>query len=394
MTMDQITWGQSFPGLNTNNLFNRSCRLITGFPVCCAIFTDNYVSKRVSKYNDKDCTYTRIYVPSRYEENQFFLAQSFDGIGDDSVRRNTITDYLISSENVNHSFLWTERVSDRMKYPLKYAFSPVYDEIDKMYLSRFNITRHCPLHPAVTWIEWIEPLSIHARHPFSLISTCPGVKSRKQAIENPILSRIILQTSLYSVDHILIHHSQYGKTVREKRHMGRSLLFDAGTSTFESSLWWFTCMYLQRNISFDQIFGWEMTLLKPDAFWDQVPSALRSRYHFYNAPVSADISHGNSVLRMIREIALKHDYVAFKLDIDTPDVEIPIALEILQNTDIRNLIDEFFFELHFRCDIMMYCGWGRDIRQMNNGLNLSSRFHAMDLFRRYRLHGIRSHFWP
>ena len=393
--MDQIAWGQSFPGLNTNNLFNRSCKLFTGFPVCCAIFTDSLPFRKVSKYNanDKDCTYTRTYIPSIYEKQQFLWAQNFDGIADDSVRRNTITDYLLSTENLNQSFLWTERVSDRMKYPLKYAFSLVYDEIDKMYLSRFNITRNCPMHSAVTWIEWIEQLSIHARHPFSLISTCPGIKSRKKAIENLVHSHTILQTSLYSVDHILIHHSQYGKTVREKRHMGRSLLFDAGTSTFESSLWWFTCMYLQRNISFDQIFGWEKTLLKPDAFWDQVPSALRSRYHFYNAPVSADISHGNSVLRMIREIALKHDYVALKLDIDTPDVEIPIALAILHNTEVRNLVDEFFFELHFQCDVMTSCGWGKRVPPQSHGLTLD-RPHVLQFFIDLRKKGIRAHIWP
>ena len=342
-----------------------------------------------------ECTHTRTYIPSRYEEQQFDLAKRFDSIADDDVRRNTIIDYLILDENLNQSFLWTDRVSDRMKYPLKYASSSVYDDIDILYLSRFNVTRKCHKQPSMTWIEWIEPLSIHARHPFSLVGACPIVNSRSKAIGNSVHSNTIYQTPMQSVDHLLLLHRQH-EHGRANKHMGRhrSYLFDAGTSTFQSSFWWFTCIYLQHNISFDQIFGWEMTLLKPDDFWEEVPSALRSRYHFYNAPVSANISHGNSVLRMIREIAYEHDYVAFKLDIDTPDVEIAIALEMLQNVEVRNLIDEFFWEFHFRCDIMMYCGWGNDMRPMINGLNLSSRADAMHLFRRYRLHGIRSHFWP
>ena len=153
-------------------------------------------------------------------------------------------------------------------------------------------------------------------------------------------------------------------------------------------------MYKLRKISFDQLFGWEMTLLQPDAFWEKVPAPIRSRYHFFNAPVSSNISHGNSVLRMITETALPHDYVAFKLDIDTPPVEIPIALDILTNPEVRNLVDEFFFEFHFRCDVMMYCGWGDAIPLTQYGLNLSSRHDAMDLFQRYRRIGIRSHFWP
>jgi hypothetical protein len=39
-------------------------------------------------------------------------------------------------------------------------------------------------------------------------------------------------------------------------------------------------------------------------------------------------------------------------------VEMPVAMEILNNPAVTDLIDEFFFELHYRCEIMMYCGWG------------------------------------
>ena len=45
---------------------------------------------------------------------------------------------------------------------------------------------------------------------------------------------------------------------------------------------------------------------------------------------------------------LSDDFVSFKLDIDHPDTEIPIALSLLQDPNLAAMVDEFFFELHFR----------------------------------------------
>ena len=152
-------------------------------------------------------------------------------------------------------------------------------------------------------------------------------------------------------------------------------------------------MYGQMNVTFDEIYGWEATLLEPSAFWREVPPALRAKYHFYDTYMEANVTNGNSPLRMIKQIARQNDFVAFKLDIDTPKVEIPTALEILNNPELTTLIDEFYLELHFRCDIMIYCGWGDDIPTKEDGL-IRSRWHAMNFFRECRMKGIRSHFWP
>jgi hypothetical protein len=49
---------------------------------------------------------------------------------------------------------------------------------------------------------------------------------------------------------------------------------------------------------------------------------------------------------------------AFKLDIDTPDMEMPIALMLRDEPELFNLVDEFFFELHFRwavCPRILCC---------------------------------------
>lgn len=85
--------------------------------------------------------------------------------------------------------------------------------------------------------------------------------------------------------------------------------------------------------------------------------------------------------------------MSFKLDIDTPSIEVPIALEILSDTELHHLIDEFFFELHFRCEIMMYCGWKTKMPVEYMGLKLD-RLHALNFFQQLRKVGIRAHFWP
>lgn len=48
--------------------------------------------------------------------------------------------------------------------------------------------------------------------------------------------------------------------------------------------------------------------------------------------------------------ATPSDFVSFKLDVDNSDTEMPIALSLLSDPAFAQLVDEFFFELHFQCD--------------------------------------------
>jgi hypothetical protein len=50
----------------------------------------------------------------------------------------------------------------------------------------------------------------------------------------------------------------------------------------------------------------------------------------------------------IQQLATAADFVSFKLDIDHPDMEMPIALGLLSDPTLSTLVDEFFFELHYR----------------------------------------------
>jgi len=133
--------------------------------------------------------------------------------------------------------------------------------------------------------------------------------------------------------------------------------------------------------------------LEPENFWNHVPLRYVGLYNFFNAPISADVSARHSPTRIISQLSSPDDFVSFKLDVDTPSVEIPILLDILNNTKIHSLLDEFFFEFHFRCELMMDCAWGNGMPEEYLGLKLD-RPTALKVFRDLRKAGIRSHFWP
>lgn len=141
----------------------------------------------------------------------------------------------------------------------------------------------------------------------------------------------------------------------------------------------------------DSIVAWEVTLLEPTSFWADVPPQISHLYQFYNIPITMNGTSKDCPLRFIQEKASIDDFVSFKLDIDSPYAEIPIALEMSTNPHIASLIDEFFFELHFKCEILHGC-WG-DVPEEIGGLKLD-RISALRLFQKYRQSGIRSHFWP
>jgi hypothetical protein len=155
-------------------------------------------------------------------------------------------------------------------------------------LSKFIVTRRC-LRPdsghheteteAVDvvvdeWVEFIEPLTLHARHPMALASCqhIPAVRRAFPAGGVPIMDvdYLLLQSSsdLYrprpghfpnsSGDIRGNHRGSRGvrdyslSSFSESPVMGgkrnQHLLIDAGSSTFDSSLAWFTCAYSQVRL--------------------------------------------------------------------------------------------------------------------------------------------------
>lgn len=464
-------------------------------PMCCNVLneTPEVISKNLSRHLTHKhhhraghlhhslqeqvvkCQLKRTYVPSTYEVNQRNKAAELDEIEDFDVKKQQYVDFITSDDEVGLAMKWLELVKVHMNSELIPATDPSSE--DASILSHFLVTRECfkddAIQPIITeWREWIEPLSVHARHPLAQ-GNC-----KKSSHYDQLSSRLGTSVSVGSVDHIivqsiqglnLIHSHQIndgdsnnmessavdqdtgGGSIdvqtmssiadtdsavvsTSKRSHRKHFMFDAGASTFQSSMWWFVCAFAQRGIRFDQIYGWEITILEPNLFWSWIPDTIKPIYHFLNIPVQPRSSDPNSPLRMIMAVAGPDDFVAFKLDIDTPTVEIPIVMELLHgggdgvNVNLTSgleggsetaresvaegdvesagaeaeagagrgyarLVDEFFFELHFQCEVMRDCGWGTEIPDSLMGLKLD-RTHALELFASLREKGIRAHIWP
>ena len=91
----------------------------------------------------------------------------------------------------------------------------------------------------------------------------------------------------------------------------------------------------------------------------------------------------HSIIKQLNE----DDFVVLKLDIDTPDVEVPLVKQLLEDKDdiYHRLIDQFYFEHHVRLAEMEYW-WGTDLNETVKD--------SLDLFYNLRRKGIPAHFWP
>ena len=81
------------------------------------------------------------------------------------------------------------------------------------------------------------------------------------------------------------------------------------------------------------------------------------------------------------------DFVVLKLDIDTPEIELPLARQLLEDKDgvYHKLIDQFYFEHHVHmAEAKQF--WGQ--RFMNGTIKES-----LELFHGLRQKGIPAHFW-
>ena len=71
-----------------------------------------------------------------------------------------------------------------------------------------------------------------------------------------------------------------------------------------------------------------------------------------------------------------------------------MVLEILKNRKYSELIDEFFYEHHFKCELMMFCSWGTAMPDQVTDEIVNDRIGTLQIFRKLRELGIRAHFWP
>lgn len=278
-----VKWGNTFDVPLVSKNVAKPCQLPDGRAICCSAVQppqgdffakpigSNYnpmVSRRSreeetldrSNSNSRDeetCTIEKQYFSSPQELRDLAMADKISTISGDHTdpkRFKALMDYVLHPETLQNSTKWLNRVTYHMS--LDHVASDLLTSDDYEYLSRFEITRTCG-GKTERWIEWIEPITITARHPFSF-GACRPVR--------PLLSADTPKTGRSNVDYVLLQSGKalfdqsynkatgrrwrYGQTSastvkRQRNQPLRHFMLDAGTSTFDSSLLWFTCGFAQ-----------------------------------------------------------------------------------------------------------------------------------------------------
>lgn len=245
--------------------------------------------------------------------------------------------------------------------------------LDTSIFSSYTTTYTCGTS---TWEykSWIEPLSHGLRHPNSLCNRGASLVDREYLL--------------------LVFWSEWEKQKQHVKCVGRpcqALYFDLGASTWNSggggpSQSWFVDKYKRHGVVFDRILMWEAESLPPSQIFSQVPVDMMHKYQYFNVPASTDIDSPFSPLRVLINLAQPGDFVLFKLDIDNGAVEGKIVDDLLGNSTLLGLIDEFVYEYHVDFKEMIYA-WGSTVDKSK------SLYDAYQLFLSLRRKGIRAHSW-
>jgi hypothetical protein len=213
--------------------------------------------------------------------------------------------------------------------------------------------------------QYIEPLAGILRDPRF---QCPGIEHR----------------DLFSVDWLVFPNR------RVLTQGGKSRFFDAGGSVFGDALVFFLETYRGHGIIFDEVYVWEYKAQGKERYWYGVEPQVRSfwepRLWFYDGiGVTAEKNHRHNPVHRIFTACEAKDFCAFKLDIDTPQIELPLVQQLLdapRNTMAS--LNEFFFEHHVSG--VMAPWWG--------SVNVSGTFaDSYKIFSRLRGLGVRAHSW-
>ena len=222
------------------------------------------------------------------------------------------------------------------------------------------------------YVVHIEPLVSFLRHPLAL---CP-----EKGFAADILDK----------SYLVVPHKDEVTSDESKKW-----LFDAGASTYDTgaggaSQSWFVNTYRARGIQFDRIIGWESAKTDPSNQWDGVPADIKRKTSWFNIPVTTGVGDPDNPLTFIKHLTKPEDFVVFKLDIDSPVVEIAFVKQLMADPQLLELVDEFYFEHHVSGSPMQWHGWG-DLQ--NSAADLSTLPESYELFTFLREHGIRAHSW-
>jgi len=301
-----VRFGDTFPNPLESKNVHLDCTF-NGLPICCGLVEESspYNAHRSALVSTEGvgCYVTKVYEPSPYEVKHVRKAHELASIADEKGRRDELLTFMFA--DIPDSNVWLERVRDRM---LSGDASLAPTSTDWDYLSRFVITEQCTVKhshsgqmttTSKTRYEWIEPLTVHMRHPFGFTQCFtgwwpepywvgafkdredsmnfkaglmladyvllqsshdttgsetqgsgrnrtagrrPGPSPRQQHLRSPSSTTLPAQRQLQFSTAMVPNEPT--KPVRSSAQ-GKSFFFDVGTSTFDSALFWFICGYLQ-----------------------------------------------------------------------------------------------------------------------------------------------------
>jgi hypothetical protein len=184
---------------------------------------------------------------------------------------------------------------------------------------------------------------------------------------------------------------------RQLKPTSRFVLIDMGASlsyhdmdannpllkTEQTPIEWLLQLYKTFGIKFDHIYGFEATFTHPtDVYEKLLPQELFASYHWINTGVSTK-GRMNPLESILRTFTTD-DFVVIKLDIDTATLELPLVEQLLNDTALSSLVDQFYFEHHVHMKEM-----ARIWRSAMKGTVQQT----MELFYKLRRVGVPAHFW-
>ncbi|KAI2498567.1 hypothetical protein MHU86_15911 [Fragilaria crotonensis] len=186
----------------------------------------------------------------------------------------------------------------------------------------------------------------------------------------------------------LIH--DFGAMCKQLRKTSRIVFFDLGASLnfhggkHMSPALKLAALYRKFGFPFDHFYAFEIKKSDSQMVFDKVPLELLAAYHWINVGVSPDVSSRNNPWNLLLENYNQDDLIIIKLDVDTRSVEVPLARQLLNNPQLHNLVDHFYFEHHVKM---------AEIAHLWKTIMKGSVQQSLNLFQNLRKKGIPAHFW-
>ena len=173
------------------------------------------------------------------------------------------------------------------------------------------------------------------------------------------------------------------------------ILYDFGASLWSGddgrqvSQKWFLEKYQNVGFTVRDMYMFEVSSHSDHDIYRGVPTHLLPAYHYYNVPISEKKGEPFHAWTFLRNSLLKRktpSFVAVKLDIDAPHVELSLVKQLVASKGINGRVNEFFFEHHTAIPEMQRIGWNYNVQ--------GTVADTYDLFIALRKNGIRAHAWP